>query len=504
MCLAAQLALGTPPVWQVQPSSYTYTMNITAQLNMDCTDLNDTANMLGAFVSGNCRGVVHSAVPVQGRYLAFLTIYSNSYTGDTISFRIYNAQTDSVYAVSYQAVFTDGVSFGTPAAPLSMATNALPTDITLSKNTVIENRLQAFVGKLSTEDIDHMQHTYQLVSGSGDTNNTDFMISNDSLFTSKPLSYAFKNKRSLRISTSDGMCTYEKVFSISIKDTNNAPTLISLSQDTITENNSFQAMVGQLQTIDFDSVDTHSYQLVSGSGDDDNSLFEINNDLLLIGTVANFEDKSQYSILVESDDGDGGNLVQQLLISVKDINEKPELKDTTLVIPENFKLDKDFSSLSFKDQDLLDTHTFAILNTSPFKIVASLLQLKEKLDYEKRDQYSLSIAVTDAGGLSDTANIIIQVSDAIEDDLPASKVITPNGDGFNDFFTIQNVDLYTNYSLRIYNSSGLLIYERSSNYDNSWDGTYHGQILESDVYYYLLENNADSQQYFKGTISIVK
>src|SRR5690606_26336386 len=116
-------------------------------------------------------------------------IYSNAYTGDTVSFKLYDAQTDSVYNVSFKTVFTDGATYGTPNAPVYMATNGLPTEINLSKTTVIENLAGAFVGILSTEDIDHTQHTYALVTGDGDTNNADFIISNDSLLTSIPLSY---------------------------------------------------------------------------------------------------------------------------------------------------------------------------------------------------------------------------------------------------------------------------------------------------------------------------
>src|SRR5690606_39317428 len=85
------------------------------------------------------------------------------------------------------------------------------------------------------------------------TNNADFIISNDSLLTSIPLSYDVKTTRSIRILSSDGLCTYEKIFGITIKDTNSTPSLIALSQDTVAENNLPQDIVGQLVTVDFDS-----------------------------------------------------------------------------------------------------------------------------------------------------------------------------------------------------------------------------------------------------------
>ncbi len=502
--LAVKVVFGALPTWQVTPGSYTYTMNITAQLNLNCADLNDSTNMLGAFVGNDCRGVVQTSNVVLGNHLAFLTVYSNSYSGDTISFRLYDANTDSVYAIAVQVVFTDGAALGSPSEPFLIAPNDLPKDISLTKNTVIENLNRAFVGKLSTQDGDDTVHTYQLVSGIGDTNNTDFILSGDSLFTSKPLSYDVKPSRSVRVETSDGNCSFQKIFRISIKDTNNYPTLIVLSQDSIIENNAIMSVVGGLQTVDFDSLDTHSYFLVNGPGDDDNLSFVLDNGQLRIAVVANYEVKSAYSVLIASDDGDGGVINQPLLITVGDINERPVIRDTTIEISEDFSVNSDIAPLKFIDEDFGDTHTFSIIQPSPFIINNKNLRLATALDYEMNDVYDLSVVVADAEGLSDTARIVIKVTDAIDAELPATKVITPNGDGINDFFVIQNVELYREYSLKIYNAAGLLVYDRPNNYDNSWGGTHNGNTLDSDVYYYLFQNVNNSDSYFKGAISILR
>jgi gliding motility-associated-like protein len=72
----------------------------------------------------------------------------------------------------------------------------------------------------------------------------------------------------------------------------------------------------------------------------------------------------------------------------------------------------------------------------------------------------------------------------------ASNIFTPNGDGTNDFFVLENLELFPNTSLNVYDRWGRLVYE-SSNYQNDWsptedeasDGTYFwvATISVSDV-----------------------
>jgi gliding motility-associated-like protein len=61
--------------------------------------------------------------------------------------------------------------------------------------------------------------------------------------------------------------------------------------------------------------------------------------------------------------------------------------------------------------------------------------------------------------------------------LMAANIFTPNGDGHNEVFHIENLELYNNSKLSVYNRWGILVYE-VDNYLNDWqadgveDGTY--------------------------------
>ena len=88
---------------------------------------------------------------------------------------------------------------------------------------------------------------------------------------------------------------------------NNAPADISLSIATINEGLPAGTLIGRLSTVDEDTLDTHAYSLVAGTGDDDNSKFTIQGDSLLSAEVFDFDDGSSLSILIRTSDDDTEN-----------------------------------------------------------------------------------------------------------------------------------------------------------------------------------------------------
>ena len=78
---------------------------------------------------------------------------------------------------------------------------------------------------------------------------------------------------------------------------------------------------------------------------------------------------------------------------------------------------------------------------------------------------------------------------------------TPNGDGINDFWIIDNIENYSTNKVYIYNRWGTLMYSTSNynNFDNVWDGKFNGQAVTSGTYFYVIESN---QLIKKGWIEI--
>jgi large repetitive protein len=84
------------------------------------------------------------------------------------------------------------------------------------------------------------------------------------------------------------------------------------------------------------------------------------------------------------------------------------------------------------------------------------------------------------------------------------NAITPNGDGKNDTWIIDNVDKYPKSELIVFNRWGDIMY-RSKPYKNEWDGTNNaGQPLPEGTYYYVLRLDLNNSKVLRGDITILR
>lgn len=76
------------------------------------------------------------------------------------------------------------------------------------------------------------------------------------------------------------------------------------------------------------------------------------------------------------------------------------------------------------------------------------------------------------------------------------NVITPNGDGFNQYFEISKIELYANSELTIMDRWGKEVFH-ATHYQNTWDGG----GLSPGVYFYVLDLKRGGKVY-KGTLTV--
>jgi Ca2+-binding RTX toxin-like protein len=99
--------------------------------------------------------------------------------------------------------------------------NAAPTDLALSNNAIDENvAAGTAVGNFSTTDPDTGDtFTYQLVAGTGDTDNAAFAIGGDQLQINSSPDFETKSTYNIRVQTTDaGGLTYQKQLTITVND----------------------------------------------------------------------------------------------------------------------------------------------------------------------------------------------------------------------------------------------------------------------------------------------
>ncbi len=105
-------------------------------------------------------------------------------------------------------------------------------------------------------------------------------------------------------------------FPIEVIYENEPPTDISLSNITISENSDEETEIGILTTIDSDTMDSHTFYLVSGDGDSGNQYFTIKDNKLLSNVMFDYESQNSYSIRIQSEDGKGGMFSKSFTIDI--------------------------------------------------------------------------------------------------------------------------------------------------------------------------------------------
>ncbi|HEY0029620.1 MAG TPA: gliding motility-associated C-terminal domain-containing protein [Bacteroidia bacterium] len=102
----------------------------------------------------------------------------------------------------------------------------------------------------------------------------------------------------------------------------------------------------------------------------------------------------------------------------------------------------------------------------------------------------------DVNGCSDSDTMTVTV--IMDYNVIISNVMTPNDDGYNDRWIIQNIENYPNTQVMVVNREGQQVFS-SESYDNNWDG----QGLPDGTYYYIIKFENDVK-IFKGAITILK
>ena len=121
------------------------------------------------------------------------------------------------------------------------------------------------------------------------------------------------------------------------------------------------------------------------------------------------------------------------------------------------------------------------------------------------DEGNYSVTVTDNSGCSVSNSFDLGCTELIPIIIP--QFISPNGDGKNDTWIIQNLELYPDNKVWVYNRWGNLVFS-SEPYDNAngWDGTYTGLgktgPLPASTYFYLIDTMKKSQDVYKGYLEV--
>ncbi|MBL6658284.1 MAG: gliding motility-associated C-terminal domain-containing protein [Flavobacteriales bacterium] len=115
-----------------------------------------------------------------------------------------------------------------------------------------------------------------------------------------------------------------------------------------------------------------------------------------------------------------------------------------------------------------------------------------------------SLVVTDANGCISETDAL--VPEGVGTCINAYSAFSPNGDQNNDYWHIDNIELYPDGLVEVFNRWGDRVYSTKAYinaWDGAWQGMYNNEPLPSATYYYVITLN-NGEEPTVGTVTIVR
>ncbi|UPJ41119.1 VCBS domain-containing protein [Bradyrhizobium sp. 40] len=337
---------------------------------------------------------------------------------------------DGVIDTNDISVIVNGLSGTLGDANFAVITpNHAPTDILLSGAAIVpENSAPgSVVGLLSDMDPDAGDGaTYALTSNLG---GLFAIVNGNQIVTTAPLDFEQAASHQVTVQVTDTAgATFSKNFQIGVTNVNEAPTDVTLSNNTVAENSAANAVVGFLTAVDPDAGSTATYEMIYDGG----GLFSLVGNQVVTTGPLDFEQAASHQITVRATDAGGLSVDRTFTISTTNVNEAPTavlLSNSS--VAENSAANTVVGALSALDPDASDSATFT-LTSNPgglFAILNGNLVTAAPLDFEQATSHSVTVRATDAGGLTHDTTFAIATTNINEapTDISLSNTVIPQG-----------------------------------------------------------------------------
>lgn len=124
------------PNWNFDPALYEYTMTLTGVAVIECMESIDENDLVAAFIGGELRGVQRFDGVLNNRNYAYMVIYDSVFTGNSVSFKLYDASRNKIIDVAQTFIFTENSNVGNDEHPFVFESTAEPLQVHLSTSDV--------------------------------------------------------------------------------------------------------------------------------------------------------------------------------------------------------------------------------------------------------------------------------------------------------------------------------------------------------------------------------
>ena len=353
---------------------------------------------------------------------------------------VFDFETKPSYTVTVRVTDSGGLTHDESITVNVNDLNDAPTAITPTSFAINENTDTSSgtsVGTFATTDPDSGESFTYSIQGGVDAANFSIggALNDELILTDGVLDFETKSSYTVTVRVTDsGGLTHDESITVNVNDLNDAPTAITPTSFALNENvdTSSGTSVGTFATTDPDSGETFTYSILGGP---DAANFSIggalNDELILTDGVLDFENKSSYTVTVRVTDSGGLTHDESITVNVNDLNDAPTaITPTSFAINENTDTSSGTSVGTFAttDPDSGETFTYTILggpDAANFSIGGALndelILTDGVLDFESKSSYTVTVRVTDSGGLTHDESITVNVND--QNDAPTA--ITP-------------------------------------------------------------------------------
>lgn len=333
-----------------------------------------------------------------------------SYTINTTEFKIdqltgvittntlLDYETKDNYPVKVTITSTDGSKKDTI---FTIYVNNVPEPVHAHDTTItVKENTTGIIGKVTGEDEDGKPVKFY----SNDTLHYVVDSISGTIRLVEPFDYETTKNDTLKVIVKDeDGNTDTATVAIEIKNVNEPPVLQPNDSLTVPENCK-SCIVGIITATDPDN-DTLSYTVKEpGFSIDSNGVLKLTEPL-------DFEKTPEVKVTVIVKDPSGAGDTAVYTIKVTNINEPVHVDDKTCTIKENYV--GNVCQIPATDEDK-DSITYIVIDNPNYEFKDDTLVIKNPIDHEKKTKDTVKVIVTD-GELSDTATIVINITDEKED-----------------------------------------------------------------------------------------
>ncbi|MFC4991768.1 cadherin domain-containing protein [Rubritalea tangerina] len=405
-------------------------LNDTASVTVDVSNVNEAPSATG--------GVASLAEDATAGSAALTVGVTDPDSADSFSYAITAGNTGGAFSVDTNGVvrvasaldFETTTSYAltitvTDAGGLS-DTAAVTLNVTNVNEAVVANDTSGSVAEdattgtavatVSSSDPDAGDSVSFAITA-GNTGNVFAIDHSGVITTAGALDYEATASYSLTVTATDGGGLSDTA-NVSVTVTNvNEAVVANDTSGSVAEDATTGTAVATVSSSDPDAGDSVSFAITAGNT---GNVFAIDNSgVITTAGALDYEATASYSLTVTATDGGGLSDTANVSVTVTNVNESPLASDNSGTVAEDVSIGTAVATVSATDPDAGDSVSYAIIagNTgSAFAIDSNTGEITTAavLDFETLASYTLTVEVTDGGGLSDSATVTVTVTNVQE------------------------------------------------------------------------------------------